>query len=147
MKKELWRGVMALAVLSLPALAKTGVSFSHKDWEVVCDNTLTCRAAGYSAEEGSGGSVLLTRQAGAGTAVSGELMLAEVTDSDVLPGKLTLWINGQPAGDVKPAKRAGRCRRNRPGRSLTPSKAAGRSNLQAGRRRLSFPAKALTRYC
>ena len=82
MKKELWRGVLALAVLSLPALAKTGVSFSHKDWEVVCDNTLTCRAAGYSAEEGSGGSVLLTRQAGAGTAVSGELMLAEVTDSD-----------------------------------------------------------------
>ena len=51
MKKELWRGVLALAVLSLPALAKTGVSFSHKDWEVVCDNTLTCRAAGYSAEE------------------------------------------------------------------------------------------------
>ena len=49
MKKELWRGVLALAVLSLPALAKTGVSFSHKDWEVVCDNTLTCRAAGYSA--------------------------------------------------------------------------------------------------
>jgi hypothetical protein len=45
MKKELWRGVLALAVLSLPALAKTGVSFSHKDWEVVCDNTLTCRAA------------------------------------------------------------------------------------------------------
>ncbi|MGE5986888.1 DUF1176 domain-containing protein [Klebsiella michiganensis] len=104
MKKERWRGVLALAVLSLPALAKTGVSFSHKDWEVVCDNTLTCRAAGYSAEEGSGGSVLLTREAGAGTAVSGELMLAEVTDSDVLPGKLTLWINGQPAGDVKPAK-------------------------------------------
>ena len=104
MKKERWRGVLALAILSLPALAETGVSFSHKDWEVVCDNTLTCRAAGYSAEEGSGGSVLLTRQAGAGTAVSGELMLAEVTDGDVLPGKLTLWINGQPAGDVKPAK-------------------------------------------
>ena len=90
MKKELWRGVLALAVLSLPALAKTGVSFSHKDWEVVCDNTLTCRAAGYSAEEGSGGSVLLTRQAGAGTAVSGELMLAEVTDSDV--------VDQRPAG-------------------------------------------------
>ena len=89
MKKERWRGVLALAILSLPALAETGVSFSHKDWEVVCDNTLTCRAAGYSAEEGSGGSVLLTRQAGAGTAVSGELMLAEVTDGDVLPGKLT----------------------------------------------------------
>ncbi|QAS65866.1 hypothetical protein [Klebsiella michiganensis] len=31
MKKELWRGVLALAVLSLPAMAKTGVSFSHKE--------------------------------------------------------------------------------------------------------------------
>lgn len=50
MKKERWRGVLALAILSLPALAETGVSFSHKDWEVVCDNTLTCRTAGYSAE-------------------------------------------------------------------------------------------------
>jgi hypothetical protein len=105
MKKNVWIRLLALIVLSAPALAEThGVSFGHKDWEVVCDNTLTCRAAGYSPEEGTGGSVLLTRQAGAGTAVSGELMLAEVTDSEVLPDKLTLWINDQPAGDVKPAK-------------------------------------------
>lgn len=104
MKKEVWGGLMTLAVLSPPALAETGVSFSHKDWEVVCDNTLTCRAAGYSHEEGKGGSVLLTRQAGAGTAVSGELMLAEIEDSEVVPDKLTLWINGHSAGDVKPGK-------------------------------------------
>jgi len=105
MKKGIRAGLLTLAVLSAPALAeKSGVSFSHKDWEVVCDNTLTCRAAGYSSGEGTGGSVLLTRQAGAGTAVSGELMLAEVTDSDVYPDKLTLWINDQPAGEVKPGK-------------------------------------------
>lgn len=105
MKKGIRAGLLTLAVLSAPALAeKSGVSFSHKDWEVVCDNTLTCRAAGYSPNEGTGGSVLLTRQAGAGTAVSGELMLAEVTDSDVYHDKLALWINDQPAGEVKPGK-------------------------------------------
>ncbi len=99
-------GLLALAVLCAPALAKkNGVSFSHKDWEVVCDNTLTCRAAGYSAEEGSGGSVLLTRPAGAGTVVEGKVMLAEVdADEDIAVSRLTLWINDRPAGEVQPGK-------------------------------------------
>ena len=72
MKNEARKGLLALAILSAPLMAQeSGVSFSHEDWEVVCDNTLTCRAAGYSPEEGKGGSVLLTRQADAGTSVSG----------------------------------------------------------------------------
>lgn len=105
MKNGVRTGLFAVAILSAPVMAqKSGVSFSHKDWEVVCDNTLTCRAAGYSPEEGTGGSVLLTRQAGAGTAVSGELMLAEVADTEVVPDKLTLWINDRSAGEVKPGK-------------------------------------------
>jgi len=97
-------GLLALAVLSAPVMAQqSGVSFSHKDWEVACDNTLTCRAAGYSSEEGTGGSVLFTRQAGANTAVSGKLMLEDMIDRDG-PDKLMLWINDQPAGEVKPGK-------------------------------------------
>lgn len=105
MKNGVRTGLLALAILSAPVIAQqSGVSFSYKNWEMVCDNTLTCRVAGYSAEEGSGGSVLLTRQAGANTAVSGEVMLAEKDESDVPADKLTLWINDQPAGEVKPGK-------------------------------------------
>lgn len=99
-------GLLVLAILSAPVMAqKSEVSFSHKDWEVVCDNTLTCRVAGYGHEEGKGGSVLLTRQAGAGTSVSGQVMLAEIdNESEAPPSRLTLWINDQPAGEVKPGK-------------------------------------------
>lgn len=106
MKNGVRTGLLALVILSAPVLAqKSGVSFSHKDWEVVCDNTLTCRAAGYSPEEGKGGSVLLTRQAGAGTSVSGEVMLAEAeSEGDTPVANLTLWINDQPAGQLKPGK-------------------------------------------
>lgn len=103
MENGVWAGLVALAILSAPVMAQeSGVSFSHKDWEVVCDNTLTCRAAGYSSEEGTVGSVLFTRQAGANTVVSGELTLGEVADSDVPADRVTLWINDQPAGEVKP---------------------------------------------
>ncbi|VTP62305.1 Protein of uncharacterised function (DUF1176) [Serratia rubidaea] len=47
MKNSAFTGLLSMMILSAPALAaNSGVSFSHKDWEVVCDNTLTCRAAG-----------------------------------------------------------------------------------------------------
>lgn len=102
MKNGFRTGLLALAILSAPVIAQqSGVSFSHKDWEVACDNTLTCRVAGYSSDEGTGGSVLFTRQAGANTVLSGELMLAELGESYVPAEKLTLWINDQPAGEVK----------------------------------------------
>ena len=36
------------------ALAHSGIHFNHGDWELACDNTGTCRAAGY--QHGEGGS-------------------------------------------------------------------------------------------
>ena len=46
------------AVITLPALASEGYGkpfedwgYSKDDWQLVCDNTLTCRAAGYSSED------------------------------------------------------------------------------------------------
>ena len=93
----------ALAAESLP-----GLSFSHNDWQIVCDNTRTCRAAGYS-EDGAERrvSVLLTRAAGPGEAIRGQLMLGSYGEEDeafyaTLPKniKLTLHINGRPAGRV-----------------------------------------------
>ena len=41
MKHGVQAGLLACALLGAPAMAEeSGVSFSHKDWEVVCDNTL-----------------------------------------------------------------------------------------------------------
>lgn len=92
-----------MATLSAPALAdNSGTSFSHKDWEVVCDNTLTCRAAGYSQEEEASGSVLVTRKAGADTPVTVDVVLAEMeTDETVPQPKLTLWVEGTAQGEVE----------------------------------------------
>ena len=43
-----------------------GLSFEYRDWELACDNTRTCRAAGYQQESSrSTASILITRKAGA----------------------------------------------------------------------------------
>jgi len=57
----------ALMVLAPPSLAQAA-SFSHKNWELACDNTGTCRAAGYQDEGGDSEpvSMLITRTAGPG---------------------------------------------------------------------------------
>ena len=41
-------GLAGTASAAVPPVA--GFHFSHKDWEVACDNTGTCRAAGYHEE-------------------------------------------------------------------------------------------------
>ncbi len=59
--------IASLGMLSVPALAAYGTAFENDgfvadDWQLVCDNTLTCRAAGYSAESlgNTPASILLT---------------------------------------------------------------------------------------
>jgi len=57
------------------------VRFQHKDWEIVCDNARTCRAAGYTAEAAEpGASVLLTRRAGPNVPLAAELQPGEPGD-------------------------------------------------------------------
>lgn len=100
MKNVFFTALALFAGLCAPALAqKYGVTFEHKDWEVVCDNTLTCRAAGYSSEEEASGSVLLTREAGPNTPVTGLMRLGETGQT---PAKITMWIDGQSLGELKP---------------------------------------------
>ena len=100
MKNGIFTALALLAGSCAPALAqKYGVTFDYKDWEVVCDNTLTCRAAGYSTEEDASGSVLLTREAGSNTPVVGQMRLAE---SARTPAKITMSIDGKPFGELKP---------------------------------------------
>ena len=81
-----------------------GISFSHGDWELACDNTGTCRAAGYHTDENSFErmvSVLLTRKAGTNTPVKAEFtMLMGDDEKAVIPKQYILKINGQSYGKV-----------------------------------------------
>ncbi|KEZ99579.1 regulatory protein [Xanthomonas vasicola pv. vasculorum NCPPB 895] len=90
--------LLAAAALLTPLVAfadpVTGISFDHDDWTIACDNTRTCRAAGYQPDEGEHlpVSVLLTRKAGAGLAVTAELMLGQY-DEIKMPASLRLRID------------------------------------------------------
>lgn len=81
----LWGSLIAIGLLSpVQAEEAAGHYFSHEDWELACDNTGTCRAAGYQ----PGGhtpaiSVLLTREAGPGTPVTGELHIGALDEDGV----------------------------------------------------------------
>lgn len=91
--------VLALSAVGAPSLAQ-GLFFEQQDWQLVCDNTRTCRAAGYQADgDEPAVSVLLTREAGRGHAVTGQLMLGPVDSSAALP-PVTLQIGGRPFGRV-----------------------------------------------
>lgn len=96
------------ALLALPAVfaraAPVGLYFTHGDWELACDNTGTCRAAGYHVDGDSQAiSVLLTRKAGARQAVSGQVKLGQYGEHEVLAKRpktfsLNLMINGRNLG-------------------------------------------------
>ncbi|QZN96096.1 DUF1176 domain-containing protein [Symbiopectobacterium purcellii] len=81
--------------------------FTHKEWDLVCDNTLTCRASGYSPDSVTFGvSVLLTRKAGAGTPVDNWVMLSDgLGDDEVLAtrGAPQLIIDGRILGVLQQA--------------------------------------------
>ncbi|QYF95223.1 DUF1176 domain-containing protein [Massilia sp. PAMC28688] len=108
-------GLAALATLLIApagAAQPAGMAFSHLDWELACDNTRTCRAAGYQRDDsGNDGkplppvSILLTRHAGPRTAVLAELQLrsqeGDEFDTDALRRlSLAMMINGRPLGQV-----------------------------------------------
>jgi len=103
---------LMLAALLLPlaahAFSPNGLAFSLNDWELACDNTGTCRAAGYCSDEPAV-SVLLTRKAGAQEPVSGQVMLGEYGENPALatlPAKfrLTLKVNGKAFGQLEFSK-------------------------------------------
>lgn len=77
------------------------ISFDHKDWELACDNTRTCRAAGYHPEDDApNASILLTRAAGPNQPVTAELQLAD-DEHHPAPGQLTMSIDGKGLGSVR----------------------------------------------
>jgi len=99
--------LLSLLSLALPqsfAVTIEGFNFSHHDWEVACDNTGTCRAAGYhSYEDLHGLSVLLTRKAGKATKVTAQLKLAlydEEMEFVNSPSTLSMTINNNEYGQL-----------------------------------------------
>ena len=86
--------------LPVYAAAPEPLVFAHYDWELACDNTGTCRAAGYHDEEAETAaalSVLLTRAAGPQAPVTGQLMLGHYGEDPFAAGEeqaVTLWIDG-----------------------------------------------------
>ncbi len=77
------------------------IKFEHKDWELACDNTRTCRAAGYHEEiDGPNASILLTRAAGPSQPVQVELQLADDPDNPP-PDSLQMTIGGRAVGTVQ----------------------------------------------
>jgi raw score 12.19 len=92
------RKTLALLLAApVAALALDGISFEHGDWQLVCDNTGTCRAAGGKdgAQDAKGGNgpgtaVLLTRQAGANAAVTAEIAIY-TPEGQNTPQSLTLY--------------------------------------------------------
>lgn len=99
---------IVLALLSQSAQAEDipGLMFSHKDWEIKCDNTRTCRAAGYQADNRDEFvSVLLTRRAGPRQPVTGQLKIDDYSERESLQKVspvfiLAMKINGRDLGKV-----------------------------------------------
>lgn len=97
-------GICSLAN-AYPRSDLPSIRFDHKDWELVCDNTRTCRAAGYSAEgDDKRISILLTRRAGPNEPVTVEVQPANFDESGEtpkLPEALMMTIDGRVLGTVR----------------------------------------------
>jgi invasion protein IalB len=101
--------LLAPALAAHAAPATSGLSFTHNDWTLACDNTRTCRAAGYQNDDDGDNppvSILLTRRAGPDQPVSAELMLGQY-DEVTLPKQLSLQINDAKLGALKYAAAEG----------------------------------------
>ncbi len=91
MRTRLWPLIASLASAGFPLCGHandSAVRFTQGDWELACDNTRVCRAAGYQRDgDPLTVSVLLTRQAGPDQPVSAELMIGHMEDP---PGRREL---------------------------------------------------------
>ena len=103
--------MMSAAFISPMSIAAAPVEFSNQDWQVVCDNTRTCRLAGYQAEGANDFpvSLLLVRRAGTNATVDGKVKLGGAKDSSAKAliklgnrHRISLVINDKNLGETKP---------------------------------------------
>ncbi|TCP91185.1 uncharacterized protein DUF1176 [Cricetibacter osteomyelitidis] len=95
-----------LISMTTPLYAIPSINFEHKDWQLVCDNTGTCRAVGYGASE-EYFTIMIEREAGEQSEpkvyIKTALMDIDWFDSlksksRSLPDTAELWLNGQKIG-------------------------------------------------
>ena len=99
--------VILLSLLPFTAMAAStsiqGIG-NYQDWDLVCDNTGTCRMAGYQDESSDPVSILFTRAAGENAAVEGKFTILPFgeADRDVQVGQdIEIWLNSTSLGKVK----------------------------------------------
>ncbi|KOE98361.1 DUF1176 domain-containing protein [Stenotrophomonas geniculata] len=79
-----------------------GIEFVHHDWFLACDNTGTCRAAGYGPENADGLlGLMLERSGGPGTATKARLRVGEDGESAMPEGAMRLLVNDRDLGPVQ----------------------------------------------
>ena len=99
--------VLLLTLLPVAAMATSikGIGENYQDWDLVCDNTGTCRMVGYQEGDGSEHpvSILFTRAAGENAVVEGKLTILPLGDDrDIQVGQdIEIWLNGKSLGKVK----------------------------------------------
>ena len=98
--------VLLLTLLPVAAMATSikGIGENYQDWDLVCDNTGTCRMVGYQEEGDDPVSILFTRAAGENAVVEGKLTILPFgeADRDVQVGQdIEIWLNGKSLGKVK----------------------------------------------
>jgi len=98
--------VLLLTLLPVAAMATSikAIGENYQDWDLVCDNTGTCRMAGYQDESSDPVSILFTRAAGQNAAVEGKFTILPFgeADRDVQVGQdIEIWLNGKSLGTVK----------------------------------------------
>ena len=97
--------VLLLTLLPVAAMATSikGIG-NYQDWDLVCDNTGTCRMAGYQEKGDDPVSILFTRAAGENATVEGKFTILPFgeADRDVQVGQdIEIWLNGKSLGKVK----------------------------------------------
>lgn len=92
--------LLGTASMVSPALGFEGLTFEHRDWYLACDNTGTCRAAGYAPPgQGYAMAIMFSRQAGSATDINAKLFLG-LYDEEPPQSALALYIDGQDLGPV-----------------------------------------------
>ena len=98
-------GLLPLTSISAHAAYGTpfeGWGFVQDDWQVVCDNTLTCRAAGYADESifDTPASILLTVIPKKALPIAQIQFLSQTSDKTYHSAEL--WLNGKNQGMLQP---------------------------------------------
>ena len=99
MRAFFWAAWLGLCSTPLLAAPLQGFSFAQKDWELACDNTGACRAAGYGVRMGEV-SVLLTRNAGSEQHLTATVTFAQIEHDIPADSTASLLIDDRDLGSL-----------------------------------------------